>query len=117
MTMPTEAKCCEGVVPMFAQLEGIREFLKELPVSAIQMLRTIADVTIGDMLSMDLTTPRFCAKLSPKGDGCEDGWSCDSVEGAQAQLGKYWMPCGALTLEPDSDENKRHLCRPENIIT
>merc|ERR1712176_460138 len=65
---------------------------------------------------VDLSSLRFCAKPEPSTGACELRWSCSSTDAQEAQLGMYWMPCGALTLEPDSKEDKRRRCRPENII-
>merc|ERR1740123_19870 len=56
---------------------------------------------------------RFCAEL--KDDECDHDWSCSNELAMQAQSADYWMPCGALTLEP-KDTHRRRLCPLENII-
>lgn len=49
--------------------------------------------------------------------GCSLGYSCISTAAVNAQGGKYWMPCGALTIKGQPGVAHKRLCPPMNIIT
>jgi hypothetical protein len=61
----------------------------------------------------DLTNPRYCARNDGQG-GCLQGFACRSFGALIAQEEKYWMPCGALTLEVAVHQSR---CPVEKIIT
>jgi len=60
-------------------------------------------------------SPRHCERKDAL--GCKEGYSCNSADAKIAQGGRYWMPCGALTIKRQSGDAHRRLCPTANIIT
>merc|ERR1740129_1129135 len=107
MQKKTRGENSDGPVPMMTNgdIDHVKQLLSQVKrnARAIEALVT----------SRNQNHARFCAEL--KDDECDHDWSCSNELAMQAQSADYWMPCGALTLEP-KDTHRRRLCPLENII-